>query len=119
MPPLTKRLRRTLRLYQRYLQGRLRRYLFGEHVVAAIMRSGAGIYAIDVEDDIVRPRTRGHQSVVDEEIRRVAPFIDRDASVLVVGANIGTVAIPVAKMCRDLWAIEANPHTFELLKSNI
>lgn len=38
---------------------------------------------------------------------------------LVVGANIGTVAIPVAKMCRELWAIEANPHTFELLKLNL
>ncbi len=119
MRKLTKRLRRSLRMYQRYLQGRLRRRLFGEHIAAAIMRSGTGIYAIDIEDDIVRPRAHGHKSVVEEEIRRVAQFIDRDANVLVVGANIGTVAIPVARMCRDLWAVEANPRTFELLKFNI
>jgi FkbM family methyltransferase len=83
------------------------------------MRSGGGIYAIDIEDDVVRPRAGGHKSLVEEEIRRVAPFIDRDANVLVVGANIGTVAIPIARQCRELWAIEANPRTFELLNFNI
>ena len=106
-------------MHQRRLEGRLRRRLFGDHVAAALFRSGGGVYAIDIEDDIVRPRRGGYRSPVEEEIRRVAEFITHDDNVLVVGAHIGTVAIPVAKLCRALWAIEANPRTFELLSYNL
>jgi len=114
-----KKFRRTLRMHQRRLEGRLRRRLFGDHVAAAIIRSGGGVYAIDVEDDTVRRKAQGHQSPVEDEIHRVAQFVDRDSDVLVVGAHIGTVAIPVSKLCRKLWAIEANPRTFELLTLNL
>ncbi len=114
-----KKIRRTLRMHQRRLQGQLRRRLVGDHVAAAIIRSGGSVYAIDIEDDTVRRKAKPHTSSVEAEIERVAQFIDRDANVLVVGAHIGTVAIPVAKLCRELWAIEANPRTFELLTFNL
>ena len=106
-------------MHQRLLQGRLRRHLFGDHVAGALIRSGERVYAIDLEDDIVRRRADGYRSPVEEEIRRVAEFVTCDDNVLVVGAHIGTVAIPVAKLCRALWAIEANPRTFQLLTYNL
>jgi len=114
-----KRLRRALRARQRALQGRHRRRMLGDHVVAVLMRTGNGVYAVDVEDDIVRPRPGGHRTHGEEEIARAAAFLDDQANVLVVGAHIGTIAIPLARRCKALWAIEPNPNTFELLNYNI
>jgi FkbM family methyltransferase len=39
--------------------------------------------------------------------------------VLIVGAHIGAIAIPLSQQCGDLTAIEANPDTFQLLETNI
>jgi FkbM family methyltransferase len=41
------------------------------------------------------------------------------STILVVGAHVGTVAIPLSRACRELVAIEANPETFVLLERNI
>jgi FkbM family methyltransferase len=114
-----KRLRRALRAVQRAQQGRHRRKMLGDHVVAALMRTDNGVFAVDVEDDIVRPRPGGHRTHGEEEIARAVAFLDDQANVLVVGAHIGTIAIPLARRCKALWAIEANPNTFELLTYNI
>lgn len=39
--------------------------------------------------------------------------------VLVIGAHVGTVAIPLSLHCREVVAIEANPETFMMLEHNI
>ena len=114
-----KRLRRALRAVQRAHQGRHRRRILGDHVVGVLMRTGNGLYAVDVEDDVVRPRPGGHRTHGEEEIARASAFLDGAANVLVVGAHIGTIAIPLARRCKALWAIEPNPNTFELLNYNI
>ena len=114
-----KRMRRALRAVQRRYQGRHRKRLFGDHVIGALMRTQNGIYAVDIEDDIVRPRPGGHRTHGEAEIARAVSLIDHDSNVLVVGAHIGTVAIPLARRCRALWAIEPNPTTFELLNINV
>ncbi|MGH7033563.1 MAG: FkbM family methyltransferase [Stellaceae bacterium] len=112
-------MRRRFRLYQRQREGRLRLRLFGPHVAGALMRAGDFIYAIDIEDQAVRPIARAYEPPVGAEIARVAALIGPSDDVLVVGAHIGTVAIPVARFCRALWAIEANPRTFALLELNL
>lgn len=93
--------------------------MFGDHITAAIMRDGDFVYAIDIEDQTVRRARERFKPHVGEEIDRISQLIDRDAKLLVVGAHIGMVAIPVSRLCRELWAIEANPRTFELLQYNI
>jgi FkbM family methyltransferase len=37
----------------------------------------------------------------------------------VVGTHIGAIAVPLARDCRELVAIEANPNTFKLLEANV
>lgn len=49
------------------------------------------------------------------EIERLKPHITSDSRVLIVGAHIGTLAIPISKLCKDVVAIEANPATYDLL----
>jgi FkbM family methyltransferase len=114
-----KRLRRALRAVQRAHHGRQRRNMLGQHIVAVLMRTGNGVFAVDVEDDIVRPRPGGHRTHGEEEIARAVAFLDDQTNVLVVGTHIGTIAIPLARRCKALWAIEPSPNTFELLNYNI
>jgi FkbM family methyltransferase len=114
-----KRLRRALRAVQRAHQGQHRRNMLGEHIVGVLMRTGNGLFAVDVEDDVVRPRPGGHRTHGEEEIARAVVFLDDRANVLVVGSHVGTIAIPLARRCKALWAIEPNPNTFELLSYNI
>ena len=114
-----KRLRRALRAVQRPHQRQHRRKKLGEHIVGVLMPTGNGLFAIDVEDDVVRPRAGGHRTHGEEEIARAVAFPDDRANVLVVGPHVGTIAIPLARRCKALRAIEPNPNTFELPSYNI
>ena len=38
---------------------------------------------------------------------------------MIVGAHIGSLAIPIAKTCSKVVAIEANPNNFKLLQTNV
>lgn len=52
------------------------------------------------------------------ELDRLAPYVGPASRILVVGAHVGTLAIPLSRLCREVVAIEANPHTYELLVIN-
>lgn len=93
--------------------------MLAENVVAVLMRTGSGVFAIDMEDAEVRPRPGPPRTHGEEEIARAVAFLDSAANVLVVGAHIGTIAIPLARRCAQLWAVEPNPKTFELLNYNV
>ena len=38
---------------------------------------------------------------------------------MIIGAHIGSLAIPIAKTCSKVVAIEANPNNFKLLQTNV
>ncbi|ANM31316.1 hypothetical protein ABI59_19665 [Acidobacteria bacterium Mor1] len=91
----------------------------GPHVKALIVESENGVFAVDPEDETLGGalRHRGKYSL--EELERLRRFVTPESRVLVVGAHIGTLAIPLAGSCREVVAIEANPHTYDLLVKNI
>ena len=64
------------------------------------------VYAVDIEDQVIRRGRSPYRSPVHEEIERARQLIDQRANVLVIDAHIGTVAIPLARCCKELWAIE-------------
>jgi len=45
--------------------------------------------------------------------------VSAPSAVLFIGTHIGSVLIPVAKRCRAVVGIEANPETFKLLEANL
>ena len=53
------------------------------------------------------------------ELECLEEYVDEQTNVLVVGAHIGTLAIPIAKKCASVVAIEANKMTYGLLVKNI
>lgn len=95
------------------------RRLLGPHVNALMVRSGDLNFLVDPEDYGVGRHLRLHGRYGEDELHRLAPLVDADSDVLVVGTHVGTLAIPLAGMCRHVSAIEANPDTFRLLEANV
>ncbi len=78
-----------------------------------------GTFVVDAGDLEVGAKLKERGEYGIDEINRISQFINNQSSVLIVGAHIGALAIPVAKMCLEVIAIEANPNNFKLLQTNI
>ena len=96
---------------------RLRKKL-GKSVRAIITESKNGLFAVDPEDLEVGQKILSGGFAIDE-IDRLKSYIGPESNILIVGAHIGSVAIPLSNHCKSVIAIEANPKTFELLLINI
>lgn len=111
--------RANLILFLQTAFGRLVRLLLGPHVTALMVRIPSGVFAVDPEDNGVGGHMRRRGSYAEDELTRIDSLLTPASRVLVVGAHVGTLAIPIAKRCAGVVAIEANPRTFELLKMNV
>ena len=91
----------------------------GKDVKALIVETKNGVFAVDPADLEVggKLRERGEYGI--SEINQISQFINNQSSVLIIGAHIGSLAIPIANNCAKLVAIEANPSNFKLLETNI
>ncbi len=78
-----------------------------------------GRFCVDPDDEIITKSLVETGEYGLDEIEQARQFIHRDSRILVVGAHIGTIAVPLSKLCRELVAIEANPNTFEFLRQNL
>ena len=81
------------------------------------VESKNGIFVTDPADLEVGAKLRTKGEYGTEEIARLSQLIDNNSSILIVGAHIGALAIPLAKQCLQVTAIEANPNNFELLQT--
>lgn len=112
-------MKRRMRFFIQSLIGSFTKRINGPHVWALIAKTDNGLFAVDPEDSAVGRRLRMFGRYGNNEIERLRPHITSSSRVLIVGAHIGTLAIPISKFCKDVVAIEANPYTYELLKKNI
>ncbi len=97
---------------------RFRRSL-GNDVSGLIVDAKNGRFAVDPADLEVGAKLRIHGAYGMDEVDRIAGLIDETSSVLVVGSHIGSLVIPIAKMCSKVVAVEANPRNYRLLETNI
>ena len=91
----------------------------GKGVKSVIVESKNGILAVDPRDLEVGLKLRNNGSYGLDEIARINELISTQSNVLVVGAHIGSLVIPIAKNCNKVVGIEANPNNFNLLKTNL
>jgi FkbM family methyltransferase len=91
----------------------------GDGVKSVIVESKNGTLAVDPRDLEVGLKLRNNGSYGLDEIARINELITTQSNVLVVGAHIGSLVIPIAKNCNKVVAIEANPNNFNLLKTNL
>lgn len=98
--------------------GFLTKKLLGPYSNAIISDTPTGLFASDPEDIIVGGDIRRIGTYGAEQLQTISGLITPNANVLIVGAHIGTLAIPLSQQCSYVAAIEANPKTFHLLEMN-
>ena len=91
----------------------------GNGVKSVIVDSKNGLLAVDPRDLEVGYKLRNYGSYGLDELTRINKLITSESNVLVVGAHIGSLVIPIANNCNKVVAIEANPNNFNLLKTNL
>jgi FkbM family methyltransferase len=102
------------------LTGRRQAAVGGSNFVRGVITGGSqGLYAVNVEDQFVGKELRETGEYGAAEVAGAASFLTKEDNALVVGSHVGTIAISLARHCRHVTAIEANPWTFKLLQCNI
>lgn len=89
---------------------------FAKYIVA---KTPVGTFAVDPQDDFVGGLLLREGQYGASEIELLKQLIRASDRVLLVGAHIGALAVPMSRFCKDLVAVEANPATFELLDMNV
>jgi FkbM family methyltransferase len=107
------------RLFASRKVSQIKKWVLGRNVEGLLVDSYNGLFLVDVEDQEVGKSLIRHREYARPEIERLLSYIQQDSSVLVVGGHIGTLAIPLARRCKSVTAIEANPRTFRLLALNV
>lgn len=108
-----------MKLGVQLLQSKLAGWLVGARVQAMAVHTDQGIFAVDPKDRGVGRRLLVDGAYNEGELARLAGYVSSEADVLIVGSHIGTIAIPLAKRCRALVAVEPNPASHALLKTNL
>jgi FkbM family methyltransferase len=83
-----------------------------------LIQAKHGRFWIDPRDEFIGRRLEQDGEYQEEELALLMTCLDPEKDAIVVGAHIGAFVVPMAKRCRWLVAIEANPDTFDLLELN-
>ncbi len=93
--------------------------ILGPYTKALFIEGDNGLYLTDPQDYEVGWHLRKEGCFEPEQIEFLKTLVQPENRLLIVGAHIGTIAIPMANHCKYVAAIEANPHTYRLLRTNI
>lgn len=110
---------RRLRFLAHALRNRFAKRLNGPFVTGFLVETESGTFAVDPADDAVGRTLRVTGDYGCHELEALRTRINDGERVLVVGAHIGTIAIPLSRWAAEVVAIEANPRTFRLLEMNV
>lgn len=95
------------------------RKVIGDYSRLILVETEHGFLAVDPEDCVVGYQLRFKGTYGRHELRLIKTFINENSNVLIVGAHIGSLAVPVSRVAASTMAIEANPKTFEILEFNL
>ena len=90
-----------------------------QNLIGHVYQTQQGIFCIDPRDMFVGKALRELGQYGLTEIQRIRSLVSSQASVLMIGGHIGSLAIPLSKFVKDLVVIEANPETYRLLDINL
>ena len=101
------------------LTSQMHRRMLGKNAFAIISQTSTGLFATSPTDWEVGKGLRTIGVYGEEELERVYQYLGPQDEALVVGSHVGVIVVPMAKRCKRLVAIEANPETYKLLKINL
>ena len=92
---------------------------FGPNAKAIFVETKQGNFLVDLRDNFVAKKLLNDGEYSQHEIKLASRFLKKDSYCLVLGGHIGSLVIPLAKLCKELTVFEANPDSFELLNKNL
>lgn len=92
---------------------------FGPFAFGLVIEGKRGLFVVDPEDSAVTGALLKTGEYGEDELALASSLISADSRVLVVGTHIGSLAVPLSKLCESLDAIEANPATQRLAEANL
>jgi FkbM family methyltransferase len=92
---------------------------FGPRAAGILVAADNGPMVVDAEDSSVSAILLARGTFADHEFNLARSLITPEGIVLVVGSHIGAHVVRLAKHCKELIAIEANPRTFAFLEANV
>jgi FkbM family methyltransferase len=107
------------KLTVQYLQSIIYKRLLGGRVGALLVQTNHGLMAVAPSDRGVGRRLLIDGDYAAQELERLAALVSEHDDILVVGAHIGAIAVPLARKCRELVAVEPNAASRELLELNL
>jgi len=84
-----------------------------------VVKTDQGYFCLDPDEQFVGKSLLEKGSYGLGELAQIKHLITPQSNILIVGAHIGAICIPAAKMCQSIAAIEANPDTYEYLELNV
>ncbi|HEX7644415.1 MAG TPA: FkbM family methyltransferase [Burkholderiaceae bacterium] len=84
-----------------------------------VYRTGQGWFCVDPVDQYVAKTLIETGSFGSGQLGLLQRFCGEDSSVLLLGAHIGTIAVPLSKRVKNLTVFEANPRTYQFLSANL
>jgi FkbM family methyltransferase len=90
----------------------------GQYARAVLFETHNGELLAGIDDVFVARKLGRDGEYGKDELERLLAYADPNEEVLIVGAHVGSIAIPVSRRCRHLVAVEANPDNFHLLELN-
>ncbi len=92
---------------------------FGPNAKAIFVQTKQGDFLVNPSDNFVAKKLLNQGEYSQNEINLVSRFLKKESSCLLLGGHIGSLVIPIAKLCKELTVFEANPDSFEFLKKNL
>lgn len=92
---------------------------FGNYATGIFIEGKHGSFVVDPEDNSVAKSLLQSGEYSESELNIANNLINIKSNVLIVGAHIGALAVPLSKKCNLMDVIEANPDTQKFLRANI
>jgi len=107
-----------LSIYRRL--GELRhKAVLGQYASAVLTETWNGTLLVASNDFSIGQTLAFQGEYERKKIEQLCTLVNQDTDVLVVGAHVGALAIPLARRSKAVRAIEANPTTFDFLTKNV
>jgi len=103
----------------RTLKGRLIKHIAGRNIYGFVAETPEGFFIVEPTDQSVGKALLNKGVYGKNEIERIKKLVSSIDDVLVVGAHIGALALPVSSFVNSVTAIEASPVNYSMLCRNI
>jgi FkbM family methyltransferase len=88
-------------------------------VLGTVVRTGQGTFCVDPQDQFVSKALLERGTYGRAELDNLALLVGPSSRVLLVGAHLGSILVPLSKRVAGVAGVEANPHTFQRLELNV